>query len=570
MTESSKKRFEKLIEGLKSSDREVKLMSISALGILKIKKHSEELHNLLSSPDLEVLAYTIKALGQIANPGSVKYLIDFISNPNERLANEAFESLKKINLSSVEDIVIKACSADQPVPLRKKLVELLSDYNDIRVSSLMNEILGQTRDPELLTAAISYFVKYPSTERHTSLKMLAGNGNWNISLAANLALSRLKDEGAFSQIKRLAKSSNSEIRQIIVNALNSHTLIEDREIYQVLFNDSRANIREASLVGLGLFAADERIKIIRQLINTEKDKKIRVLLVKKAAAEKTPLLFDDLFNLLRSSDEELQKASIEALGEIGEKIVDRILLDYERMPLLIREQLLLVLGRIGSQKATYLVKEALFAKERWLRINAIEASVSIKSQDLIELVKSIVKDSKADIWVMATAVSALGRLMDPDAKEVLIPHLKNRDARVRANTIEALSTLKWEGLPEACFPMLKDRNDRVRVNAAIALWKSGHSEVFGELEKMSRDRSRWVRASAVFALGQINDPEGTPILIRMLHDTEDMVYRNVLEALSWNGDLRALIPLLNEANRGRLKPEFYETILDRFAQTIKE
>ena len=570
MTETSKKRFAKLIDGLKSSDREVKLMSISAMGILKIKEHSEELHSLLSSPDKEVLTNTIKALGQIANPSSVKYLIDFISDPNEKIANEAYESLKKIDLSSVEDIVIKACSPDQPVILRKKIVELLSKYNDIRVSSLMNEILGQTRDPELLTGAISYFIKYPSTERHTSLKMLADNGNWSISLTSNLALSRLKDEGAYSQIKRLAKSSNAEIRQIIVDAINSHPLIEDRDIYQILFNDSRISIREASLDGLGLFAADERIKIIKQLLLTEKDKKIRKLLVKKAAAEKSPLLFDELFKLLRSSDEEIQKASIDAIGDIGEKIIDRILIDYERMPLLLREQLLIVLGQIQSPKATDLIKEALFAKERWLRINAIDASVKIKSPDLIESIKSIITNPNTDIWVMATAISAMGNLGDDSAIDMIIPHLKNKDARVRANSIEALSNLKWKDLPGACLPMLKDRNDRVRVNAAIALWKSGNSEVFAELEKMSRDRSRWVRASAVFALGQINDPEGTPILIRMLHDTEDMVYRNVLEALSWNGDLRALIPLLNEANRGRLKPDFYETILDRFAKTIKE
>ena len=570
MTESSKKRFEKLIEGLKSSDREVKLMSIAALGILKIKKHSEELHDLLSSPDQEILLATIKSLGQIANPASVKYLIDFISNSNDKISNETLESLKKIDLSSVEDVPINACGADQPIPLRKKIVELLFDYNDVRVSSLMNEILGQTRDPELLTLAINYFVKFPSSERHTSLKMLAGNGNWSVSLSANLALSRLKDNGAFAQIKRLAKSSNAEIRQIIVKALNSHPLIEDRDIYELLFNDNRANIRKDALEGLSLFTASERINILRQLINTEKEKSLKIILLKKAAAEKSPLLFDDLFKFLQSPDEELQKASIEALGDIGEKIVDRILLDYERMPLLIKEQLLLVLGRIGSEKASYLVKEAFSAKERWIKINAIEASVKIKSQELIDAIKAIVEANNSDIWVMATAVSALGRLNDPSLIDLLIPNLKNKDARVRANTIEALSAYNWEGLPEACFPLLKDRNDRVRVNAAIALWKSGHAEVFQELEKMSRDRSRWVRASAVFALGEIDDAEGIPILIRMLHDTEEMVYRNVLEALSWHGDLRSLIPLLNEANKGRLSHEFYITILDRFAKTIKE
>ena len=61
MTDSSKKRFEKLIDGLKSSDREVKLMSIAALGILRIKKHSEALCDLLASPDLEILAAVIKS-----------------------------------------------------------------------------------------------------------------------------------------------------------------------------------------------------------------------------------------------------------------------------------------------------------------------------------------------------------------------------------------------------------------------------------------------------------------------------------------------------------------------------
>ncbi len=569
MTESSKNRFQKLIDGLKSTDREVKLMSIASLGILQMKQHSELLCDLLSSPDQEVLAAVIKSIGQIGNPTSAKYLLDFISNPNEALAKEAFESLKKMDLSSVEDVVIKACSADQPSTLRKKIVEILSDYNDVRVNSLMNEILGQTRDPELLSAAISYYIKYPSSERHTALKMLASDGNWSISLCANLALSRLKDEGAHAQIKRLAKSSNSEVRTIIVKALNSRPIIEDRDIYQILFEDNRASIRELSLEGMQLFAADERINMLRRWLNSESDNSIRIKLVMMAAAEKSPLLFDELFKLLQSSDEKLQKVAIEALGQTGEKIVDRILLDYERMPLLLREQMLLVLGRIGSPKASYLIKDALFAKERWLRINAIEATANLKLPELVEALVSIVKTPGTDIWVLATAVSALGRLNDSSVVDVIIPLLKNEDARVRANSIEALSTYKWEGLPEACMSMLKDRNDRVRVNAAIALWRSGHSEVFTELEKMSHDKSRWVRASAVFALGQIEDPAGVPILIRMLHDPEDMVYRNTLEALSWHGDLRAMIPLLNEASRQRLSTEFYIDILDKYAQAIK-
>ena len=570
MTEPARNRFQKFIDGLKNTDSEVKFMSVAALGILRIKEHSNALCDLLSSPDTILVEAVIKSLGQIGNPSSAKYLVDFVTNRDDKLAKAAVESLNKIDLSSCLDILIKACGADQPAPIRYKFVKLLSDYNDIRVASLMNEILGQTRDPELLTAAVSYFIKYPSPERHTPLKMLTSNGNWNISLVANLALSRLRDEGALAQVKRLAKSSNPDVRQIIIDALISNPLIQDRPIFQILFEDNRVDIRKKAIEGLTLFSADERINIIRHWLEKENDNNIRIALTECAAKEKSPILYSEIFKLLQSTDEKLQKTAIDALSKIGEPIVDNIITDYERMPLLVKEHLLLVLGRIGSPKGVNIIKDAIAAKERWLRINGIEAACMLKSPELVQLLKDIVKNPTTDIWVMATTISVLGRLNDPSMVEYLIPNLKNEDARVRANTIEALSGYKWEGLPEACFGLLKDRNDRVRVNAAIALWRSGHSEVFGELEKMSRDKSRWVRASAVFALGQIDDPEGVPILIRMLHDKEDMVYRNALTALSWHGDLRALIPILNEASCSRLSASFYVTIIDRFAQAIKE
>ena len=123
-------------------------------------------------------------------------------------------------------------------------------------------------------------------------------------------------------------------------------------------------------------------------------------------------------------------------------------------------------------------------------------------------------------------------------------------------------------MPKACHRLLHDRNDRVRVNAAISLWKSGHLEVFAELEKMARDKSRWVRSSAVFALGRIKDHQGTPILLKMLKDSEDIVYRNAIEALAEQGDLRAMLPLLKASRSGRMPREFYENALARFTETV--
>ncbi|MEW6708268.1 MAG: HEAT repeat domain-containing protein [Candidatus Riflebacteria bacterium] len=568
MPEAEKGRFKHLIEGLKSPDREEKLLSIAALGIIGAPQHADLLADLLSSPDEEVVEQVMVAMSRIGNPSSVKYLIEFITSENQRLANSAFNVLAEINLNPALPVAIKAAGADQPPEIRRRIIDILSNYEDIRVSSLMNEILGQTRDHGLLVAAIRYFVRCPSAERHTVLKMLATNSNWEVALAANLALSRLKDEGAFSQIRRLAKSGNSDIRQLIVEALNEYPLIEDRNIFQMFFEDSRSSVREAALRGIDLFGADERITIIRHWMHRETDKKIKKLLISRAAKEHTTLFYDEFYRNLQTSDEDLKKLAIEAIAEMGEKIADRIIIDFDRMPLVVREQMILVLGKIGGDKVVKIVEESLQAKERWLRINAVEAAASIHDDSLYQRLIELLKKRDTDVWVRATAVSALGRSRKHDYAEVVASQLNHEDARVRANAIEALADLAWLGLPDACHKMMHDRNDRVRVNAAIALWKSGHEEVFAELEKMSRDKSRWVRSSAVFALGQIKDREGAHILLNLLSDPEEIVYKNAVEALAEMGDMRALIPLLKESRKNRLPAEIFAAALKKFSHSI--
>lgn len=566
---AEKNRFQNLIDGLKSTNREEKLLSVSALGILRVQQHADYLVDLLSSPDREVVEQVVKALGKIGNPVSVKHIIEFLVNDTGKLAETAYAALKSFNFLPAIDGVIKACGSDQPPAIRRKLLELLSDYDDIRVASLMNEILGQTRDPELLTTAVMYFIKHPSAERHTSLKMLSGSDNWNVSLAANIALSRLKDEGAYAQLRRLVKSSNSDVRQIIAESLICRPLIEDRNIFVALFEDARPRIREIAIAGLALFGADERITLLRRWLAHESDPRIKLLLLKKAANEKSALLFDEFYKLLQTSDDGIRNTAIAAFAMMGDKIIDRILIEFDRMPLVVKEQMILVIGHIGGTKVIRTIKECLTARERWLRINSVEASAKMNSEELnAELVKML-SNHDTDIWVRATAVSALGKSANPEYGNVIAQQLKHDDARVRANAVEALSQLQWPALPEACHKLLHDRNDRVRVNSAIALWKSGHQEVFAELEKMSRDKSRWVRSSAVFALGRIMDHESTPILLKMLKDNEDIVYRNAVEALAEQGDLRAMLPLLKEVRKGKLSDDFYEKALATYTRTIR-
>ncbi len=564
-------KYQELINGLSSSNREEKILSIKAMSLIKVPEHADLLADLLSSPDEEIVEQVILALGKIGNPGSVKYILEFILGDKGKLADVAFNVLSSFYIASAVDVVIKAAGSDQPVEIREKIIKLLLPYEEVRVSALMSEILGQTQDPRILTLAIGYFISFPSTERHSVLKVLSNSGQWEISLAANIALSRLKDEGAFTQIRRLVKSPNSEVRQIIVDSINKYPLIEDRKIYQSLFEDQKTVIRKKALKGLNMFGADERIKILKDWLNRETDGTLKLALLERAAKENSSLFYDEFIGILSDSGSKNKSLAVDALSGMSERVVDRILIDFDRMALVVREQMVLVLGNIGGNKVIQTIKDCLKAKERWLKINSIEASVALNNEELLPDLVALLSNKDTDPWVKATLVTALGRLKAYDCSDLIAKQLDASDARVRANAIEALSMLEWENLNNESMRLLKDRNDRVRVNAAIALWKCGNMEVFSELEKMSGDKSKWVRSSAVYALGKLNDrEEGLPILLKMLSDTEDVVYLNTMEAMAESGDMRVMVPLLKEAGSKRIPAEVYDRILKKFSVKLIE
>ena len=118
--------------------------------------------------------------------------------------------------------------------------------------------------------------------------------------------------------------------------------------------------------------------------------------------------------------------------------------------------------------------------------------------------------------------------------------------------------------------MLSDPNDRVRVNAAIALWEINDQSVISSLEKMTREKTKWIKASAAFALGEIGSPEGTQMLIDLLGDQEDVVYKNALEGLAKIGDSRGLIPILKERSKRRLSEEYFVRILNQFSENLRK
>lgn len=564
--EHEARRYAGIVDRLSSRDREEKLLAILALGILGVPDHADQLVDLLSSTDEEIVGSVIDALGKIGNPRSVKYVLEFVGAERPNLADRALNALAGFELTPVLDQILKTADADKPAVLRRRLLGLVAHIRDPRISATMTEIIGQTQDPGLLIESAMYFVRFPSTERHMLLKMLGNNGQWEVAMAAQLALSRLGDEGARSHLKRLAKSPAHPIRQALIHGLSRRPMIEDRELYEIFFHDPHPQVRLAAISGLALFKADERARILAEWLGRERDETVQPALMRMAAAEKHHGLYHEFFKLLSSSAPAQKELAIEALVGMGEQIIERITKAFPKLPMAAREQLLLVAGGIGGETAKKLVQAHLGDKERWMRINAMEALARLGAREALPLLMEMAGHEK-DPWVRASLLSVLSRLGGSEQVPVCESGLTSSDARVRANAVEALVKLgiKDKDHQKRIEPMLRDPNDRVRVNAAIALSKMGDQTVMPTLTAMTKEATKWLRSSAAFALGEIGDREGVPSLIALLDDREDVVYRNALEALGKIADIRSLFPILQERAKGRLPAEFFDSLLAGFS-----
>jgi len=569
--EHEARRYAGIVDRLSSRDRDEKLLAIVALGILRVPGHADQLVDLLSSPDEEIVGSVIDALGKIGNPRSVKYVLEFVGAGRAGLADRALNALSGFELTPVLDQILRAADEDKPPLLRRRLLSLVSHIRDPRVAATMTEIMGQTQDPGLLVESAMYFVRYPSTERHLLLKMLGNNGQWEVAMAAQLALSRLGDEGARSHLKRLAKSPAHPIRMALVQGLSRRPMIEDRELYEIFCHDPHPQVRIAAIAGLPLFKADERARILAEWLGRERDETVQPVLLRTAAAETYHGLYPEFFRLLSSALPAHRELAVQALVGMGESIIDRIVKSFPKLPMAAREQLLLVAGGIGGETAKKLVREHLGDKERWMRINAMEAMARLGAREALPLLMEMAGREK-DPWVKASLLSVLSRLGGTDQIPVCEAGLESSDARVRANAVEALAKLgvRDRDHQKRIEPMLRDPNDRVRVNAAIALSKMGDQTVMPTLIAMAKEPTKWLRSSAAFALGAIGDREGVPTLIALLDDREDVVYRNALEALGKIADIRSLIPILQEKAKDRLPADFFAAILSKFSHQAKQ
>ncbi|MDD2717952.1 MAG: HEAT repeat domain-containing protein [Candidatus Wallbacteria bacterium] len=132
-------------------------------------------------------------------------------------------------------------------------------------------------------------------------------------------------------------------------------------------------------------------------------------------------------------------------------------------------------------------------------------------------------ENEQDVYILATLISALGKVGEKKDAPSLIRFLKHTDSRVRANTVDSLTILQDEESYQHVVPLLSDPDARVKANAARLLTGTGLEKAIEIFRLMIQSGKVHEIESAIFSLRQIN----APLAEELLQEAESQLLENM-------------------------------------------
>lgn len=265
------------------------------------------------------------------------------------------------------------------------------------------------------------------------------------------------------------------------------------------------------------------------------------------AEEQLRDLLDRVFRQIETPDQ--QEAMRTALAELtdagGHEVLThlRFLATYARLQRLLRAQVIVVLGLIGSPDAMAIVVALLDDPDALTR-QAVERALGLAGARALPALRHAL--SHPSQRVRTRVAEALAQLGDP-AVDAAIAGLAGQRPEQRIAAARTLGALRAERGAEALSVRLqRDGDSGVRVAAALALGligQIGSTQAVEALEQAAASESAAVRSAVAQALGAARAVQSLTTLLRLLGDSEPRVRASAAAALGMLGDDRAVAAL---------------------------
>jgi HEAT repeat protein len=171
---------------------------------------------------------------------------------------------------------------------------------------------------------------------------------------------------------------------------------------------------------------------------------------------------------------------------------------------------------------------------------AADKLVNMKEKAIPALITAL---KEASVGLKGQIVFILGRICSKKATPDLTEVLRNdENAYVRSNTAVALGKIRDEKSLSALTFSLFDKDTSVRQNSAWALGRLKDSQAAGSLlQSLNEEKEMGVRSAVVDSLGALRDRSATEALLVELKAQNDLSYKNeVVMALGEIADPKAL------------------------------
>ncbi len=452
---------------LKEKDKKVVLGALRVLAHLKRLTVIENIAAITKSPDPEIRKAAAQTLGVFGSPLAVKPLMEMLNDEVIEVRAAALEALAGPG------------GRDAPPFLQEVLPYLVEGLSDPH--------------PEIRQAAVNGLVKL---------------GQWSLQAIAKVQeegpeIARKEAEKAFREIcegfrKDLRENSDRLIRRDMARYIGELRYAKATpDLIDKLQKDADPEVRSACAYALGNIGAKFAVGPLREVMENRKEE----MPVRLAAAVALGQMGNEqgikfLIDQLKSSDEKVRAAAVEALRTIG-------------------------------KPATRLLIEAAQSKDSLQRWGAVAALGETGDPKAVPILLKALRDE--DENVRAVAAASLGKLRYARAARQLVQALADKSERVQAHAEWAL-----ENIGERAIPAIMDGAKRTatKLRAFRLLGRLKAREAVPLLIEGLKDRKPEIRSMAAWALGEIGDRRAVSALERALEDKAPEVRREAVVALS--------------------------------------
>jgi HEAT repeat protein len=406
--------LEQLKADLRSGDAKVRRKAASELGKTKSRDAVQPLLGAATDRDVSVREEVVKSLGLLKDQEALTMLLTTIKDPADSVREESIIAL--VNLYADRDatwVVTRTA---------KKVYKTINPFSD------------QVGDDATIIEA--YVQVAPMVIDSIADRLV--DSSLAVRLDAAKALGVLRARPAIPKIIDAMKTGDANLRIAVLRSLYKiRDTSTDEQILPYL-NDSDKNVRDETIVTLGLFRSKKALPELKRIYDQNPDTKLRLKAFQALALIGDESTLDLFKRNLRDTDKAYRQAAAEGIGRVGDtslvEDVSRTFLNEKDTGAQIAQSF--ALYRLGRKE--FIEKLLMGLAERMYHQQATAYLVEMGAPVIPDLVRNLNHENSI---VREKLCAVLGLIGDSSTIEQLKPLLRDSNPSVASEAALAIRRL---------------------------------------------------------------------------------------------------------------------------------